>query len=92
VWANATTKKITEDRKDSDGVHDDEVNYMGLYWNAQSGRELTRVEKIKVLLNHLEKRAEVGSQIDVVLLSALSIDYAGGDNEITNWMCPLVNN
>ena len=31
--------------------------------------------KIEVLFNHLEKCAGVGSQIDVALLSALSIDY-----------------
>lgn len=45
---------------------------------------------IEALLSYLKKC--VGSQIDVALLSAVSIDYTSGDNEITNWMCPLVNN
>lgn len=47
---------------------------------------------IEVVLSHFEKCAGVRSQIDVALLSALSIDFTRGNNEITNWMCPLVNN
>lgn len=38
----------------------------------------------EVLFSHVEKCAVVGSQIDVALLSALSIDCTLGDNEITN--------
>lgn len=46
---------------------------------------------LEMLFSHVKKSSQLGSQIGASSLSALSIVYSRGNNEITNGMCPLVN-